>query len=367
MGRPLNKHLFGDNSLNNIKVQFHNGTGSVRGFIVRQRSNLKFLCQDENGVQAVCKLVVKDSADLQPGEMSITVKYDDSTVRHAVKIAKNLITVAYSGINPVTGQTHGSNINGQAGWSFDTSTSDQKWQIEEAGTDTAMDNATDLEGDDIDVTYPIPGSGTFKTAVTAFTGVSYADRGTPATASGGISTVSNSASGLLRRKYNGNLGTAAGSAIGAWNTSLFTTGQHLADVVDTYISWGQQSDGPQLGQQNFSMEWLGYVKVPSTQKWNFFSQSDDDNAVWIGNNAVSGYTVSNYDLYSSNKTMPGQAAQCGASNSLTMDSTKWYPIRIWMTEYNGGCNFQLFALGQDGTKLNGPGLQFAYNTATGGF
>jgi len=356
MGRPLSKQqFFGANVLNNLKVQFHNGTSSVKGYIVEQTGSKRFKCKDENGVTAICYLKDKASADLQAGEMSITFKYDDNTIQQATKIARHKATFYYNGQDR------------SMPWSFDTSTTDGRWQVEEAGTNAAMNNSVDLEGDDIDVTYPIPGSGTFKTAVTAFTGVSYADRGTPATASGGISTVSNSATGLLRRKYNGNLGTAAGSAIGSWNTSLFTTGQHLADVVDTYISWGQQSDGAVLGQQNFSMEWLGYVKVPTTQKWNFFSQSDDDNAVWIGSNAVSGYTVSNYDLYSSNKTMPGQAAQCGARNSLTMDSTKWYPIRIWMTEYNGGCNFQLFALGQDGTKLNGPGLQFAYNTATGGF
>jgi len=353
MGRPLNKRLFGTPSAdtNTLKVQFHNGTSSVKGYILKQTGAKRFVCEDANGNTAVCYIVDKASADLQPGEMTFTVKYDDLSIAHPVKISKNLVTV---------------NDTAKP-WTFDTSTTDTYVQMEEAGDDASLTNATDLEGDDIDTTYPIPGSGTFKTAVTAFTGVSYADKGTPATATGGIITVSNSAAGLLRRKYNGNLGTAAGSAIGSWNTSLFTTGQHLADVVDTYVSWGQQSDGAVLGQQNFSMEWRGYVKVPTTQKWNFYSQSDDDNAVWIGSNAVSGYTVSNYDLYSSNKTMPVQAAQCAPRNSLTMDATKWYPIRIWMTEYNGGCNFQIFALGQDGTKLNGPGLQFAYNTATGGF
>jgi len=356
MGRPLSKQqFFGANALNNLKVQFHNGTASVKGYIVEQTGSKRFKCKDENGVTAICYLKDKASADLQAGEMSITFKYDDNTIQQATKIARHKATFYYNGQNR------------SMPWGFDTSTTDGRWQVEEAGTNAAMDNSVDLEGDDIDVTYPIPGSGTFKTAVTAFTGVSYADRGTPTTASGGISTVSNSATGLLRRKYNGNIGATVGANINTWNMTFFNSAQHLADVVDTYVSWGQQSDGNVLGQQNFSMEWLGYVKVPTTQKWNFFSQSDDDNAVWIGSNAVSGFTNSNYNMWSSNKTMPGQAAQAGARNSLTMDSTKWYPIRIWMTEFNGGCNFQLFALGQDGTKLNGPDLQFAYNTVTGGF
>ena len=351
MGRPLNKRYFGANADNNIKVQFHNGTASVKGYIVKQTGSKRFVCEDANGNTATCYLVDKASADLAAGEMTITVKYDNGTVQQITKIAGMLCTVDDTAMH----------------WTFDPSTTDGYVQIEEAGTNAAMDNSVDLEGDDIDVTYPVPGSGVFKSATTAFTGVSYADRGTPATATGGITTVSNSAPGLLRRKYNGNIVAAVGGNINTWNMNFFTTAQHLADVADTYVSWGQQSDGNVLGQQNFSMEWLGYVKVPTTQKWNFFSQSDDDNAVWIGSNAVSGFTNANYDMWSSNKTMPGNAAQCGARNSLTMDSTKWYPIRIWMTEFNGGCNFQLFALGQDGTKLNGTGLQFAYNTATGGF
>ena len=36
MGRPLKKKLFGANASNNLKVQFHNGTDSVPGYIVEQ-------------------------------------------------------------------------------------------------------------------------------------------------------------------------------------------------------------------------------------------------------------------------------------------------------------------------------------------
>ena len=75
MGRPLSKQqLFSANSKNNLKVQFHNGTESVPGYIVKQKSNLQFLCADVDGNRAVCKLVNKTSGNLAEGEMSITLK-----------------------------------------------------------------------------------------------------------------------------------------------------------------------------------------------------------------------------------------------------------------------------------------------------
>ena len=115
---------------------------------------------------------------------------------------------------------------------------------------------------------------------------------------------------------------------------------------------------------------MGYVKVPTTQNYNFYAESDDQIAMWIGSSAAAGtFSSSNYLVASSNKTIPANATTSGVfnANSVTMDSTKWYPVRIWYSEFTGGCKAQIFAQGADGTKLAGSNLQFAYNTATGGF
>lgn len=370
MGRPLKKKNFGANLNNNIKVQFHNGVSSIKGYIVKQYSSRKFKCSDEAGITKVCKLVDKLSGDLAAGEMTITLKADGGYVEQAVKISQNLVTVVYTGTNYVTGGTHATGVYGQAKWSYSTSTSDTYWQIEEVGTTTnlvAATGAVDLEGDDIDVTYPLPGSGTYKTAATALLGVSYADVGSVTTATGSTSTVSNSVDGLVRSKYNGNFSSGATANISTWDFSFFSTATHLADVVDTDVSWGQQTDGDPLGQHNFSIEWKGYVKVPTTQKYNFYTESDDENAIWIGSNAVSGLSNSNYDAWNQNKSMPGQAASCVNQNSLSMDSTKWYPVRLWFTEFTGGCKFQIYAIGADGTKLNGADLEWCHNGDTNGY
>lgn len=132
MGRPLNKRFFSADANNNIKVQFHNGTASVPGYIVKQKGSKKFVCKSAAGVEATCVLVDKAAGALAAGEMTITVKLDDGTVARVTKIAAHKVTA-----------------NGASyPWNFSTSTSDGAAQVEEAGTNAAMSGATDLEGDE---------------------------------------------------------------------------------------------------------------------------------------------------------------------------------------------------------------------------
>ena len=137
MGRPLSKQqLFNANNKNNIKVQFHNGTTSVPGYIVEQTGSKRFKCKDANGNTAVCYLKDKAAEDLAAGEMSITFIYDDGTVQQATKIARHKATFYYDGKRQ------------SMPWNFSTSTTDGAWQIEEAGSNSALSGNTDLEGDE---------------------------------------------------------------------------------------------------------------------------------------------------------------------------------------------------------------------------
>ena len=373
MGRPLNKHLFGADANNNIKVQFHNGVESVPGFIVRQRSNLKFLCQDADGYQAVCKLVVKDYNALQAGEMSITVKYDDGTVRHVAKISKNLVTVSYSGANVVTGGTHATDIFGQGGWNFASSTSDSRWRIEEAGSNTSMTGKTDFEGDETynaALDYPVPGTGAYQAAADALAAIDYADVGTPWTVGGGLTTVPNSHAGLRRTKYNGNFCAANNTAHGSWNFSWFSTATVIKSIADTYVSWGQQLDGAGTGEHNFSCEWVGYVQAPESGKFNIYGESDDHIGMWIGTAATSAPANGTLIFGSNNQSLPGAGAVAGTTvnaNTVTLTAGKWYPVRIWHSEFTGGCKAQVYFQAADGSVYNGSDLNWAYNHVTGGF
>ena len=358
MGRPLSKQqLFNANANNNIKVQFHNGTASVKGYIVEQTGSKRFKCKDADGVEAVCYLVDKASADLATGEMTISFKYDDNTVQQATKITRHRATFNYGG-----------SVQSMP-WGFATSTSDGIWQIEEAGTNAAMASATDLEGDDINGDYPVPASGEYKTAATALTGITYADIGTPAAPGGNIATVSNSAAGLWRKKYLGNFTATATSAPSTWTYDFFDDATFIKAIADESVSWGQQTDGEGLGESLFSIEWRGYVQVPTTQNYNFYAESDDHIAMWIGTAATDAPANASRLLGSNNKSMPTNAAVSGVgnANSVTLTAGQWYPVRIWFSEHTGGCKAQVYAHGADGTKLNGSDLTFAYNTATGGF
>lgn len=135
MGRPLNKRFFGEPTAggDQIKVQFHNGTASVPGYILRQRGSKKFVCSDAAGVTAVCVLVDKAAGDLLAGEMSITALNDSNDDIRVVKIAGRRMT---------------GNDGASYPWNFSGSLSDGAAQLEEAGTDASMTGATDFEGDE---------------------------------------------------------------------------------------------------------------------------------------------------------------------------------------------------------------------------
>jgi hypothetical protein len=364
MGRPLKKKLFGapSASTNTIKVQFHNGTASVKGYIVEQLGSKKFTCKDADGNTATCKLVAKASASLAAGEMTITVKYDNGTASQITKIADRVVTV--DGV--------------KMPWTFDTSTTDGKVQMEEAGDDTSFTNATDLEGDDgptlpfgMDRNAPLPGSGTWATATGA--GVpSYALRGSLVADPGGaVTTVPGTpASGLYRQKYIGAPFTGA-NVTGSYSAAFFTnplngpisTADH---EVDTYIGFGQRDD---LGYEDgYAFEWKGYLKVPVSGNYNTFISCDDDVAFWIGSAALAP-TGSN--VFHKQPYVNANAAG-GCTNSVTLDATKWYPVRIWFTEFGGSERFQFFMnnsanatkYGYNGTSTD---LLWSYNTVTKGY
>jgi hypothetical protein len=140
MGRPLNKRFFGPPTAggDEIKVQFHNGTGSVNGWIVKQLGSKKFRCTDGTATED-CFLVDKASASVAAGEMTITVLDDAGNPKQVTKIAGRKVTLD-------TGES--------IAWNFSTATDDGAVQMEEAGDDDTIDNvdgtpdADDFESDD---------------------------------------------------------------------------------------------------------------------------------------------------------------------------------------------------------------------------
>ena len=341
MGRPLNKRLFGANERNNIKVQFHNGDASVPGYIFKQKGSKRFLCFDKDGNYSWCHLVDKASADLQQHEMTITVKYDNGDANQITKIAAHRVTVDGT-IQP---------------WSFSTSTSDGKVQMEEAGTDLQLTDNTDLEGDDFNTltSYPVPGSGNF--LIPSVAGLpGYSAVGSPAEPTGSITDVTGFAPGLLRNKYLGNFSALATTAVASWNFAWFSTATVVdgSQITDTYAGFGNQSDLDIIGGHNFSLQSKGWIKPPVSQNYNFYGTVDDQMAMWIGNEAKTGFD-------NTNATCIGKGGGVAPAKTVYLDATKWYPVRLWMGEFQGGCQEQLFAVGANNTKYGGPDFTFKYN------
>lgn len=363
MGRPLSKQqLFNANNKNNIKVQFHNGTSSVRGYILEQTGSKRFKCVDENGVTAICYLKDKESADLQPNEMSITVLDDNENAYQITKIARH--RVSYNGTS--------------AAWTFEADLEDGYVQMEEAGTNAAMDGAVDLEGDDIfipagmDRNAPLPGSGAWRAADgVGGAGVpAYSLQGTAYNPGGSVATVTNNTAGLYRRKYVGAPFDGAGDT-GSYNFTFFSTPSNgpistANHEVDNFIGFGQRND---LSAENgYAFEWKGYLQVPVTGTYNTYITCDDDVAMWIGTAALNPSTSNIHHA----QAYVNQGESEANTNSLILTAGVWYPVRIWFVEFGGAERFQLFMnnsanatiYGYDGESTD---LQWAHNSATKGY
>ena len=95
MGRPLNKRNFGapTSGQSQFKIQFNDGSGSMAGYIIKQRGSKRFECSNPGGTKTkICSLVDKDSADLLEGEMSMTCQ-DGINTRQITKISSRKVTL----------------------------------------------------------------------------------------------------------------------------------------------------------------------------------------------------------------------------------------------------------------------------------
>lgn len=148
------------------------------------------------------------------------------------------------------------------------------------------------------------------------------------------------------------------------NVNFFATatpasvgGNPATSVQTTSIFEPATDDG-----SNFSCQWLGYFKPTTTQTYTFYTNSDDASYVWIGSNAISGFTTTNATVNNG-----GAHGPTDASGSIALTAGVYYPIRIQFGEINGGDVMTFNYSTPSITKTtNVTGLVF-YNTTTNGF
>jgi hypothetical protein len=128
-------------------------------------------------------------------------------------------------------------------------------------------------------------------------------------------------------------------------------------VQTTSITEPSSDDG-----SNFSCQWLGYFKATTTETYTFFLSSDDGSYLWIGANALSGFTTANANINNG-----GAHGTQEVSNTFSLVAGNYYPIRIQFGEIGGGDVMTFSYSSPTITKTtNVSGLVF-YNPSTNGF
>lgn len=196
--------------------------------------------------------------------------------------------------------------------------------------------------------FPLPGSGTLYEVSSP---TSLGTLGTPFDPGAGSSLTNVSLrAGLFRRKYSGYFDD---------NTTWFNSAIRVHSIVDNIVSFAADDL-----DDEFSMQWLGYFRAPTTDDYNFWLVSDDASYMWIGSPAISGFNVSNALINNG-----GQHGDAWAynSNSVSMIGGLYYPIRIQYGDNITNDTLQLFyaQAGQNGTR-DLSNVIF-YNTETRGF
>ena len=124
--------------------------------------------------------------------------------------------------------------------------------------------------------------------------------------------------GLYRTRYTGYF---------ADNVNWFSTATAEATTVQTtVIEEPISEDG-----NSFSMQWLGYFVPSTTETYTFYLNSDDASYMWIGSNAVSGFTTGNATVNDGGLHGPVEV-----SGTASLTAGVYYPIRIQYGENGGG-------------------------------
>ena len=122
------------------------------------------------------------------------------------------------------------------------------------------------------------------------------------------------AAGLYRRTYSGYFND---------DPSWFATATQTTAVADSTLAIAATPE-------TTSIQWLGYFVPVTTETYTFFISSDDASYLWIGANAVSGFTTGNALINNG-----GTHAAVELSATIALTAGVRYAIRI-QTGNGGG-------------------------------
>ena len=130
--------------------------------------------------------------------------------------------------------------------------------------------------------------------------------------------------GLFKTTYSGYFNDVVSFFATATPTTYGTN--PATSVQTTAITEAASGDG-----SNFSCQWLGYFLPSTTETYTFFTSSDDASYVWVGSNALTGFTTANAIVNNG-----GAHGNQERSGTISLTSGVYYPIRIQFGEASGG-------------------------------
>ena len=128
-------------------------------------------------------------------------------------------------------------------------------------------------------------------------------------------------------------------------------------VQTTAITEAGSDDG-----SNFSCQWLGYFLASTTETYTFFTASDDASYVWVGSNAITGFTTANAIVNNG-----GAHGVQERSGTISLTAGVYYPIRIQFGEAGGGDAMTFNYSTSTITKTTNVTGRVFYNPTTNGF
>lgn len=135
----------------------------------------------------------------------------------------------------------------------------------------------------------------------------------------------------------------------AQNVSWFSKYKPSSVGATTNINNIYSFTGVTPSSTNISIEATGYFRPTSTGTWYFYSTSDDYSYMWIGDNAINGYTTANALLQG--------GGQANAPVELVADV--FYPVRIHLCNGSGIAQMELAFEGPNTSRrTDGSGFFF---------
>ena len=146
--------------------------------------------------------------------------------------------------------------------------------------------------------------------------------------------------GLFFSCYNGYMNDTVNyfSNAAPLDVSKIVAGKQIYGAINSILDINTGTNSCISVFTNFSVQWLGYFKPHVTSStWKFRITSDDCSYLWIGENAITGFTIANSNI--NNGGIHGNITV--NSTNITLSQNIYYPLRIQFGQGVGGYGMKL--------------------------